>query len=356
MAEVWRVGYPIDYTATGDKTQEALYKTSQEITKLYRHLNQLVESAESTADIKINNFVDTVVELPSRTSAGVLYAVQDELYVYTGSEWIRLNINVAREAAEDVLGLIRLGTLSGVFGLSPSDANVITEAALGYYDNSKLRGLPPGSIVAYANANGVVPPGYRLCDGTNGTPDLRGRFIRGGSDTAGAVGGSDYVDIEAAGIIEHTHDYTVIADVLKHTHTIGGDSSETEVTHSHEHTDTISLGAPGTHEHELNKSSVATREVLPKYAWRLNGTPYGTILDYIQSIDPPGGDHTHRITGSATADTTFVSHYHEVDGKTNVGTEAFNVDCVAAPSDVVGEVKTVTRIPRHVKIAYLMKI
>lgn len=37
--------------------------------------------------------------------------------------------------------------------------------------------LPRGTIVAWT---GSVPPnGWNFCDGTNGTPDLRGRFIVG---------------------------------------------------------------------------------------------------------------------------------------------------------------------------------
>lgn len=43
--------------------------------------------------------------------------------------------------------------------------------------------IPRGTILAF-NSN-QAPPGWALCDGANGTPDLRGRFIRMQSDSLG---------------------------------------------------------------------------------------------------------------------------------------------------------------------------
>ena len=49
-------------------------------------------------------------------------------------------------------------------------------------------GSPTGSVTAYAGD--TVPYGWLLCDGTNGTPDLRNRFIYGGDGSNnGATGG-----------------------------------------------------------------------------------------------------------------------------------------------------------------------
>ena len=36
-----------------------------------------------------------------------------------------------------------------------------------------------GMIVAYSGDVSGIPVGWALCDGTNGTPDLRGRFVFG---------------------------------------------------------------------------------------------------------------------------------------------------------------------------------
>lgn len=53
---------------------------------------------------------------------------------------------------------------------------------------------------------GLVNREWHLCDGTNGTPDLRNRFIYGGDGTTnGATGGEATVTLEEANIPEHRH-------------------------------------------------------------------------------------------------------------------------------------------------------
>lgn len=62
--------------------------------------------------------------------------------------------------------------------------------------------LPSGVIVIWSGSAGAIPSGWYLCDGTNSTPDLRGRFIVGaaGSYAVGATGGS-----ADAIVVSHTH-------------------------------------------------------------------------------------------------------------------------------------------------------
>ena len=39
--------------------------------------------------------------------------------------------------------------------------------------------FPVGTIIPYAGDLSKIPYGWHLCDGTNGTPDLSGRFLEG---------------------------------------------------------------------------------------------------------------------------------------------------------------------------------
>ncbi len=51
--------------------------------------------------------------------------------------------------------------------------------------------IPAGAIVGWSGSVGSIPAGWQLCDGTSGTPDLRGRFILGASaeNVVGETGG-----------------------------------------------------------------------------------------------------------------------------------------------------------------------
>lgn len=66
--------------------------------------------------------------------------------------------------------------------------------------------IPAGLISLWSGSIGSIPVGWYLCDGTNGTPDLRDRFIVGAGTTYAvtATGGStDSV------VVSHTHTATV---------------------------------------------------------------------------------------------------------------------------------------------------
>lgn len=67
--------------------------------------------------------------------------------------------------------------------------------------------VPTGGIIIWSGASNAVPDGWALCDGTNGTPDLRGRFVLGESEnySVGETGGSEEVTLTVAQMPEHEH-------------------------------------------------------------------------------------------------------------------------------------------------------
>lgn len=62
--------------------------------------------------------------------------------------------------------------------------------------------VPKGGIIMFSGEK--PPPGWALCDGTNGTPDLKDKFILGsGKESPGASGGSPKITI--ANLPKHSH-------------------------------------------------------------------------------------------------------------------------------------------------------
>jgi hypothetical protein len=79
--------------------------------------------------------------------------------------------------------------------------------------------IPAGGIIIWSGSTGSVPAGWLLCDGTNGTPDLRDRFIVGAGNTysVNATGGS-----ANAIVVSHTHTATSVVTDPGHFHGIDG--------------------------------------------------------------------------------------------------------------------------------------
>ena len=77
--------------------------------------------------------------------------------------------------------------------------------------------LPTGVILIWSGSVGSIPSGYVICDGSNGTPDLRNSFVLGAGNTytVGQTGG------------------TADAIVVSHTHTASSTSTVTDPGHIH---------------------------------------------------------------------------------------------------------------------------
>jgi hypothetical protein len=63
-------------------------------------------------------------------------------------------------------------------------------------------GVPSGCIVIWSGSSGSIPSGWNLCNGSNGTPDLRDRFVVGAGSTyaVGNTGGT-----KDAIVVSHSH-------------------------------------------------------------------------------------------------------------------------------------------------------
>ena len=72
-------------------------------------------------------------------------------------------------------------------------------------------GLPAGIIAMWAGLLSAIPSGWALCDGQNGTPDLRSRFIKGAAAAANpgdTGGGASHTHAAHTEVMNHTHPVT----------------------------------------------------------------------------------------------------------------------------------------------------
>ena len=90
-------------------------------------------------------------------------------------------------------------TITGDFALDKT-ANLLV-------DGAPL--LPSGIIVMWSGMATNVPPGWCLCNGSNGTPDLTDRFIVGAGHKYGVkeTGGAESVALTLEEMPKHTHKY-----------------------------------------------------------------------------------------------------------------------------------------------------
>ena len=84
-----------------------------------------------------------------------------------------------------------------------SPVNALDAANKQYVDKI----IPSGIVVMWSGTVNNIPTGWALCDGTNGTPDLRGRFVlgAGGTYNPGDTGGSEEVTLTVGQMPEHDH-------------------------------------------------------------------------------------------------------------------------------------------------------
>lgn len=100
----------------------------------------------------------------------------------------------------------------------PSDGSRATAggSAIVTEDDDFASLLPVGSIIMWYGSLLSLPEGWALCDGTGGTPDLRGKFIvgAGGSYNLGDTGGSATASGNTSSDGAHTHSVSVAGHAL----------------------------------------------------------------------------------------------------------------------------------------------
>lgn len=174
-------------------------------------------------------------------------------------------------------------TVSG----APTAANhAVRKAEL---DAAIAAAMPIGAIVMWS---GTTPPAnWALCNGTNGTPDLRDRFIvgAGGAYSVGNTGGAANVTLSVAQIPAHSHSL----------------SASTSAEGNHTHSGWTS--SDGMHSHTVSGANTSGSVAAVKVENRISVNENLTMSPTTSS-----GLHSHSVGINAAG-----AHAHTVNGTTS---------------------------------------
>jgi hypothetical protein len=108
--------------------------------------------------------------------------------------------------------------------------------------------VPKGAIILWSGLATAIPQGYGLCDGTQGTPDLRNRFVIGAGSTYSPLATGGDVSTGMAGAHSHTVNQGTESLVVSSLAVAAGvDSTVTSGVTANGHTHTINQ--VGDHQH-----------------------------------------------------------------------------------------------------------
>ena len=170
------------------------------------------------------------------------------------------------------------------------------------YPVSGGESIPSGIITMWSGASNAIPSGWWLCDGNNGTPDLRNRFIVGAGSSYGVgnTGGSDTVTLSSNQMPSHNHGFSLTASSAgSHTH-----SNTFSVRLSN-----LTCSSAGAHTHTVDACSY------DRDSGMVNGWPGVGDSDTLTTSS--AGAHTHKISGSGSLSGSISSggdHTHSVSG------------------------------------------
>lgn len=171
--------------------------------------------------------------------------------------------------------------------VSTSNTAVATTA----YVNSVL---PYGSIIMWYGSVATVPTGWQLCNGSNGTPDLRDRFVvgSGSSYTPGTIGGATSVALSTSNLPSHDHSFS--------------GSGSTSSAGGHSHGISISITDPG-HSHTVHANPGGSGGAFgggTSSAATNIGTSTSTTGISASGSASSVGDHSHSVSVSGTVGST----------------------------------------------------
>lgn len=235
-----------------------------------------------------------------------------------------------------------------------------------------IEGVPSGVIALWSGTVASIPSGWVICDGTNSTPNLTGRFIvhadadAAGTYNVGDTGGSNTVTLAEANLPGHTHSVSgTTASDGAHTHNVSGNTSNTgahthtlsgNTSNSGNHTHNGSTSNTGNHSHNVTGGSGGDSQTyIPLAGGASSQNQFGGFISNTGAhshnfTTAGGGDHSHTLSGNAAS---AGAHSHTVTGTADSAgahTHTFSTTSGSTGSGTAHENR-----PPYYALAYIMK-
>lgn len=148
--------------------------------------------------------------------------------------------------------------------------------------------FPKGTIMMFNGSAASIPECWAVCDGSNGTPNLVGRFIKAGT-SSGETGGKEEITLTIDNMPAHSHELSGTVSTStdgSHTHTytapksgMADNANDRNVMEFSESSDTSEAGD---HSHTIDLSGVTTSSVGNGEPFKIEPLYYSLI--YIMKI------------------------------------------------------------------------
>lgn len=125
------------------------------------------------------------------------------------------------------------------------------------------RDAPVGAIVMQSVSATALGDDWKVCDGTDGTPDMRGYFVYGGTGVNGGAESHSHTSPNTESAGGHTHNVSVLTNEQDEDDLSGSSGTGVPVARKHTHSATAQSSTGGAHTHGVGVSGTDT--VLPPY-------------------------------------------------------------------------------------------
>ena len=177
-------------------------------TSVANAINVGVNEVSDNAEKFVSFFSGSTGNLPNQVDAGLKYNPSTNLLTTTvTTAQVAQNLTGTPSISVNAITASGSVTASSFIG----DGSNLTNIQAGQVVGNSI--FVSGMIIMWNSTVATIPTGFVLCDGSNGTPDLRGRFVVGHHPTNNDydiddTGGSESVTLTVAQMPSHKHDTT----------------------------------------------------------------------------------------------------------------------------------------------------